>query len=273
MAETTNTENMIAKAVEKKSGTKKNKGIKDYLKAYEGEIAKALPSVMTPERFSRIVTTALTQTPLLADCTPASFFGAMLTSAQLGLEPNTPLGQAYLIPFKNNKKGVVECQFQIGYKGLIDLARRSGEIQTIEAHIVYENDEFDFELGLETKLRHKPAKSDRGQMVWVYAMYKLTNGGYAFEVMSVEDVKKHAAKYSIAFKSGKGSPWQSDFEEMAKKTVLKKVLKYAPLKTDYIRGVVDDEKRFDYHIGDTEPLPLPNDDIIDLDETEGAANE
>ena len=105
--------------------------MKDYVKMYEGEISKALPRVMTSERFSRMVLTAITQTPKLAQCSPQSFIGAMLNAAQLGLEPNTPLGQAYLIPYGN------QCQFQIGYKGLIDLAHRSGEIKDIEAHIVY----------------------------------------------------------------------------------------------------------------------------------------
>lgn len=116
--------------------------IKDYIKMYEGEIAKALPSVMTPERFARIVTTAVTNNPKLAQCTPQSFVGAMLNSAQLGLEPNTSLGQAYLIPYGN------KCQFQIGYRGLLDLAFRTGEVKSITAEVVKENDTFEYELGL-----------------------------------------------------------------------------------------------------------------------------
>ena len=243
MAEVTNTTGVITEA-SKTTKVAKNKApstIKDFIKIYEKEIARALPSVMTPERFTRITMTAVAQTPKLQECEPTSFIGAMLTSAQLGLEPNTPLGQAYLIPYGN------QCQFQIGYKGLIDLAHRSGEMQSIEAHVVYENDEFEYELGLEPKLKHKPAKSDRGEMIWVYAMYRLTNGGYAFEVMSKEDIEYHGRKYSKTFNKG---PWQTDFEEMAKKTVLKKVLKYAPLKTDYVRGIVDDGKSFDFNDGE-----------------------
>lgn len=205
--------------------------IKDYVKMYESEVARALPKVMTPERFTRIVLTAVTQTPVLAQCTPQSFIGAMLQSAQLGLEPNTPLGQAYLIPFKNSKKGVVECQFQLGYKGMLDLAHRGKEVKDIHAHVVYENDVFEFEYGLEPKLIHKPAMADRGAMVWVYAVYHTVSGGYGFEVMSKDDVIHHAKKYSKSYGSG---PWQTEFEEMAKKTALKKVLKYAPMKTDYI---------------------------------------
>lgn len=218
------------------SGEKKT--MQSYIKTMEGEIKKALPSVITPERFTRMVLSALSTTPKLGACTPKSFLGAMMSAAQLGLEPNTPLGQAYLIPYKN--KGVDEVQFQIGYKGLIDLAYRSGEVALVQAHIVYENDTFECEFGLEPKLVHKPADSDRGNPIKVYAMFKTKNGGYGFEVMSMDDVRKHAEKYSKAYNYG-SSPWQTNFEEMAKKTVLKRVLKYAPLKSDFVRGVVQDE--------------------------------
>lgn len=214
------------------------KSMQQYIKSMEGEIKKALPSVITPERFTRMVLSAISVNPKLASCTPASFLGAMMSAAQLGLEPNTPLGQAYLIPFKN--KGVDEVQFQIGYKGLIDLAYRSGEVELVQAHIVYENDTFECEFGLEPKLVHKPADSDRGQPVKVYAMFKTKGGGYGFEVMSMDDVRKHAEKYSQGYKSG-FSPWKTNFEEMAKKTVLKRTLKYAPLKSDFVKAVVQDE--------------------------------
>lgn len=214
------------------------KTIQSYIKAMEGEIKKALPSVLTPERFTRMVLSALSTTPKLGACTPNSFLGAMMNAAQLGLEPNTPLGQAYLIPYKN--KGVDEVQFQIGYKGLIDLAYRSGEIEVVQAHIVYANDEFTCEYGLEPKLVHKPAVSDRGDPVRVYAMFKTKSGGYGFEVMSMDDVRNHAARYSQSYNSSY-SPWKTNFEEMAKKTVLKKVLKYAPLKSDFVRAVTSDE--------------------------------
>ena len=218
--------------------TAEKKTMQTYIKTMEGEIKKALPSVITPERFTRMVLSALSTTPKLGACTPKSFLGAMMSAAQLGLEPNTPLGQAYLIPYKN--KGVDEVQFQIGYKGLIDLAYRSGEVSLVQAHIVYENDTFECEFGLEPKLIHKPADKDRGNPIKVYAMFKTKNEGYGFEVMSMDDVRRHAEKYSKAYNYG-SSPWQTNFEEMAKKTVLKKVLKYAPLKSDFVRGIVQDE--------------------------------
>ena len=216
--------------------SQKPKKMQAYIKKLQGEIAKALPSVLTTERFTRITLSALSTNAKLAETTPQSFLGAMMTAAQLGLEPNTPLGQAYLIPYRNH--GVLECQFQLGYKGLIDLAYRSGEVSTIQANVVYENDEFEYELGLEPKLRQVPAKSDRGDPVFFYAVFRTKDGGYGFDVMSVDDVRAHAKKYSKSFGNG---PWQTNFEEMAKKTVLKRVLKYAPLKTDFVRGLSADE--------------------------------
>lgn len=215
---------------------KKPLTMQDYIKKMQGEIAKALPSVLTPERFTRITLSALSTNAKLAQTTPKSFLGAMMTSAQLGMEPNTPLGQAYLIPYKNH--GVLECQFQLGYKGLIDLAYRSGQVSTIQAQTVYANDEFEYELGLEPKLRHIPAKTNRGEPVFFYAVFRTKDGGYGYEVMSIDDVRTHAKKYSRAYGNG---PWQTNFEEMAKKTVLKKALKYAPLKTEFVRGLSADE--------------------------------
>lgn len=210
----------------------KDTSLKGLIKAMEPEIKKALPSVITPERFTRMVFTALSSTPKLQQCTPQSFLGAMMQAAQLGLEPNTPIGQAYLIPYGNS------CQFQLGYKGLLDLAYRSGEIKDIQAHEVHENDEFEYELGLEPKLKHIPAKSNRGAVTMYYAVWHTKTGGYGFEVMSYEDVLEFAQKKSKSFHNG---PWQTDFDSMAKKTVLKQALKYAPIATDFVKAVATDE--------------------------------
>ena len=217
----------------------KPKTIKQWITTMEPEIKKALPSVITPERFTRMALTAVSSNPKLAECTPESFMGSLMQSAQLGLEPNTPLGQAYLIPYKN--KGIMEAQFQIGYKGLIDLAHRSGEFQMIDAHEVYENDEFDYVYGLEPVLKHVPRLNGRGKVIAYYAVFTLKNGGHGFVVMSREDIEIHAKTYSQAFKQGWTSPWQTNFDEMAKKTVLKKVLKYAPIKTEFVRAMAQDE--------------------------------
>lgn len=221
---------------EKKNEVSPVKAMGDLLKRMHTQIEKALPSVITPERFTRIALTAYSRNEKLQECTAESFLGSMMQAAQLGVEPNTPLGQAYLIPYRN--KGVMEVQFQLGYRGMIDLAYRSGEVQNIQAHEVYENDTFEYELGLNPKLRHVPALKDRGEVILYYAVFKLTNGGVGFEVMSKEDVEAFAKKKSKTYGTG---PWQSDFDAMAKKTLVKRLLKFAPLKSDFVRAVTADE--------------------------------
>ena len=220
------------------NGVAKAGGLKGLLMSMQGQIAKALPTVLTPERYTRMVMTALSTNPQLQQCTPESFLGAVMQAAQLGVEPNTPLGQAYLIPYRN--KGRLECQFQLGYKGMLDLAYRSGEVSIIDAQAVHENDDFTFEYGLEPKLKFKPSLTNRGPVVAYYAMFRTKDGGFNFAVMSKEDVEQFAKQYSKAAGSG-FSPWNSNFDSMAKKTVLKQVLKYAPLKSDFMRSVATDE--------------------------------
>ena len=222
----------------KETKLKKSMSIADLIKAMEPEIKKALPEVITPERFTRMALSALNTTPKLSECSQMSFLSALMNSAQLGLEPNTPLGQAYLIPYNN--KGKLECQFQIGYKGLLELAYRNPQMQVIQAQEVYENDFFAYELGLNPQLVHRPALKDRGEVRCFYGVFKLTNGGYGFEVMSKEEMDQYAREYSQSFDSSY-SPWKNNYNEMAKKTVIKKVLKYAPLKTDFRKALSTDE--------------------------------
>lgn len=194
-------------------------------------------TALAPERFTRIVLTTLSSNKQLQQCKPETFLGAMMQAAQLGVEPNTPLGQAYLIPYRNH--GQLECQFQLGYKGYLSLFYRSGG-KDLQAHEVYENDTFEFEFGLEPKLRHVPAMRDRGQVIAYYAVWRTQDGGYGFDVMSVEDVREHMRKFSKAAEKG-FSPWSTNFDEMAKKTVIKKALKYAPLSTEFVRAMSADE--------------------------------
>ena len=241
---------------------KKSMSIADLIKAMEPQIKRALPSTITVERFTRIALSALNTTPKLKECTPMSFLSALMNAAQLGLEPNTSLGQAYLIPYKN--KGTYEVQFQIGYKGLLDLAYRSPQLQTVQAHCVYENDTFSYELGLHPQLVHKPAMENRGELRCVYAMFRLQNGGFGFEVMSKSAIETHAKQYSKAYDNS-FSPWKTDFESMAKKTVIKQVLKYAPMRTDYVHAVnVDDTSSDEFN-----ELDLPE-NIIDSEYKEVA---
>lgn len=233
-------EELAKKAESTKGETKltKSMSIADLIKAMEPEIKKALPEVITPERFTRMALSALNTTPKLRECTQMSFLAALMNAAQLGLEPNTPLGQAYLIPYNN--KGVMECQFQIGYKGLIDLSYRNPQMQIISAQAVYENDDFSYELGLNPKLEHCPTLGERGAVRLFYGFFKLVNGGFGFEVMSKTAMDEYAKEYSKAFDSS-FSPWKSNYIGMAKKTVIKQALKYAPLKTDFRKALSNDE--------------------------------
>ena len=199
------------------------------------EIARALPRHLNPDRMARIATTTLRQTPLLARCTPESFLGALMSAAQLGLEPG-PLGEAYLVPFRDGKSGNYQVQFIPGYKGLIKLAWQSGRLADIWAEVVYENDEFDYTLGLERTLTHKPAKSNRGTAEYVYAVAKLKDGGTPFVVLSVEEVESIRSRS----KASKNGPWVSDWAAMAKKTAVKQLSKWLPMSSEFAAAVTLD---------------------------------
>lgn len=192
------------------------------LKRMGPEIQRALPKHMDADRIARIALTAVRTTPKLLECDQTSFLAAIMQSAQLGVEPNTGLGQAYLIPYGK------QVQFQLGYKGLIDLAVRSGQYKAIYAHEVYEDDEFEFTYGLVKDLIHKPASVPQGEPIGYYAVYHLQNGGYDFVYWTRERIDFHAKKFSQAVQKGWTSPWKTNYDAMAKKTVLKEVLKYAP---------------------------------------------
>lgn len=129
----------------------------------------------------------------------------------------------------------------IADKGLIDLAYRSGQVSTIGAYVVYEHDEFSYSLGLNPDIKHVPVMENRGDPVAFYAVVKMKDGGFAFDVMSIQDVREHAQKFSESVKNGTFSPWTTNFEEMAKKTVLKRALKYCPMKSDFVRAVTMDD--------------------------------
>jgi recombination protein RecT len=152
------------------------------------QIALALPSHITAERIARVALTEVRRNPKLAQCDPVSFLGALMQSAQLGLELGNNLGHAYLVPFFNKRAGYYEAQLIPGYRGLIDLARRSGQIVSISARVVYENDDFEYRYGLDEELWHKPARTNRGEMIYAYAVAKLKDGGSQFEVMSREEI-------------------------------------------------------------------------------------
>lgn len=225
----------------------KQKTVFDLIQTMQGQFQKALPDQIGVERFVRIAMTIVRTNPNLMKCDATSIIAALMQSAQLGVEPNTPLGEAYLIPYKNkrviNGKEVYvdEAQFQLGYKGLISLALRTGEYKAIYAHEVYANDEFEYSYGLNKNLHHVPADEPEGEPVKYYAVYHLQNGGYDFVVLSKNRIEKHSQQYSKAVQKGWTSPWKTDFPGMAKKTVLKEVLKYAPKTIEFAKAISADE--------------------------------
>ena len=201
------------------------------------QIKAALPRHMTAERMARVALTEVRKTPKLAQCDSRTFIGSVIQLSQLGLEPGGILGHAYLLPFENRKKGTVDVQIIIGYRGMIDLARRSGQIASIQAVIVREGDTFDVQFGLDPSLRHIPAFDDDKPMSFVYAVAVFKDGGRQFEVMTRAQVER-VRKQSRAASDG---PWVSHFEEMAKKTVIRRLFKYLPVSVELQTAVAIDE--------------------------------
>jgi recombination protein RecT len=212
----------------------------------KGELAKMLPKTLSIDRLLKVAQIAATTTPALAKCDVPSLVGAIGQCAQMGLEPNTVLGHAYLVPFntkrkdaQGNERWVNSVQVIIGYKGLIDLARRSGQIVSIAAHEVCENDHFELVYGLDEKLNHMPSMTERGELVGFYAVAKLKDGGHSFEFMSVHQVKQIMRGTQSA---GKYGPWKDHFTEMGRKTVIRRLAKYLPLSIEFQTAVALDNQ-------------------------------
>lgn len=200
---------------------------------FKQQMALALPKSLTADRLCRIVMTECRKTPALLKCNQESFLGAVLQCAQLGLEPGGALGHCYLLPYGNT------AQLIIGYRGMIDLARRSGQIISIAAYVVHEEDEFDYQLGLQPKIIHKPAHQAKpGVVTFVYAVANLKGGGVQFEVMSRAEVEAVRTKS----KAGGSGPWVNHWDEMAKKTCIRRLFKYLPVSIEVARAIDVDER-------------------------------
>lgn len=215
--------------------------VKHLLESNKGLIRQALPRHMNAERLLRVAQTAAVTTPGLLECYVPTLIGGIIQCASMGLEPNGALGHAYLVPFNNKKKGRKDVQVIVGYRGLIDLARRSGQIVSISAHAVREADEFEFEFGLEERLVHRPRMAsiaERGQIIAVYAVAHLKDGGHAFEVMSKDQVDTimHSSQ-----SGGRYGPWKDHYEEMARKTAVRRLAKYLPLSVEMATATAMDE--------------------------------
>ena len=221
---------------------KKLETIKDFMNSPEivKKIHAAAPKHLTGERLAQVAMTEINRNPALAKASPISFVGAIMQCGALGLEPSGSLGHAYLIPFGNGKdsQGRPNIQLIIGYRGMLDLAKRSGQISSISARAVHENDDFNYSYGLEETVHHIPASGERGDLTHVYAVARMKDGGVQFEVMSVFDVEK-VKKASKASASG---PWVTYYEEMAKKTVIRRLFKYLPISIEMQKAVTIDEQ-------------------------------
>lgn len=218
--------------------------VKKFFDSQKSVLSAVLPKHVNADRMLKIALGALRTTPKLMECTTETLFGAIVQCSQLGLEPNTPLGHAYLIPFRNNRKNVTEVQIVFGYKGLIDLARRSGQIVSISAHAVHDGDKFNYAYGLEEKLEHIPAKGERGDVIYFYAVAKLVGGGHAFEVMSREDVEAiRDSSNNFKFARDKGATvWGQHFIQMGRKTVLRRLFNYLPVSIELATASALDSK-------------------------------
>ena len=231
-----------------------------------GLLEKSIPrlreiasTVLKPERLVRAVLGAASRTPQLLECTPQSLMQCVMIAAQLGLEPNTPLGHFYLVPFRNKKTGKTEATPIIGYRGLVDLARRGGQVSTIEAHIVHERDAHEVKFGRELKLWHTPyLGGDAGKPIFGYAVATLKDGSVQAEVMTWAEIMKIRDRS----RAGQSGPWVTDTEEMAKKTVFRRLAKWLPLSTEFVDALQMEE--------DHGQIALPPEVAIELPPAETA---
>lgn len=246
---------------------KKPQTIRELLVSQKKQLELALPKHITADKMMRVALSEINRNPALQDCTALSLFQCIVIASQLGLFPDSLTGESYLVPFNNNRARTKEAQLMIGYQGLLKLAYQSNQVSNITAKEVYENDKFSYKYGLKPDLIHVPASANRGKIVAYYAVANLMNGGATFEVMSKEDVTAHMNKYSKACKSS-SSPWQTQFDEMAKKTVIRKIVKLLPRSTENLMTAVKIDEHADLCIqsdlspvldGDftTEPEPEP----------------
>ncbi len=242
---------------------KSNKGtIAHLLESQKKQIALALPKHLTPDRLMRVALTAMSKNPKLLECSPNSLLGSVIQSAQLGLEPDGALGEAYLIPFgksykddKGNWQKKYESQFMPGYRGIAKLVRNSGDVISIMAKEVCANDFFEFEYGINERLVHKPVMKDRGETVYFYCYVRLKDGGFQFEIMSKEEVDlikyqayrknnpKNKDKSNSEIEKLIDGVWKDFYSEMARKTVFKKLSKYLPMSVEAAKVFEIEENR------------------------------
>lgn len=203
---------------------------------FKEQLKSVLPKYLTADRMTRIALTELRSIPKLSECDPLSFVGSIIRCAQMGLEPSSERGHVYLIPFYESKSSRMECKIMIGYKGMLYLAAKSNIY--METGVVYSNDKFEFEKGLEPKLRHVPAIGVRGDMVGVYALAKHQEHSSQpmFEFMSKAEID------AIMVRAKSTNIWKTDYEAMARKTIIRRLFKYLPMSDEIEYAVATDEQ-------------------------------
>lgn len=253
------------------TNTAKPLTIRDLINKQAKELGRALPSHMSPERLVRIALTCIRTNPKLAQCTPESLLGTLFTAAQLGIEPVA--GRAYLIPFSNSRKKpdgswhkILEAQYVMGYKGIVELYYRHDKAVQLDWGVVRENDDFQYELGTASFLKHRPALTNRGKVIGYYAVATLKNGGKPFMFMSVEDCMSHGREHSKTYDKKTSSfysdsPWATDPDSMCLKTVLLQLAKLLPLSVELQRALAADEttRHFNPDIPDALDVPSETD--------------
>jgi recombination protein RecT len=216
----------------------KPQGLKELINSdsMREQFARALPKHLSPERFSRVAITALSRTPKLMECTPSSLMKCLLDLSAMGLEPDGR--RAHLIPYNNRKQGTVECQLIVDYKGLVELIRRSGDVVSLRAETVCEKDLFTWKNG---EIDHVINwRGNRGKVEAVYAEAVMKSGERQTAVMTHEEVEAIRKRS----RSQQDSPWTTDWAEMAKKTVVRRLSKMLPLSSEIMDHVSKDDDQY-----------------------------
>lgn len=254
----------------------RQKDISALLQGMSDRIAMSLPKHLTAERFIQMAATTVAKNASLLECSTRSFCGAVLQASILRFPPVDVLGYCYFVPY-NNKTGK-EIQFQIGYKGYIELALRSGKIKEIYAEVVREGDEFEAIFGLDRSITHKPKFDTSKPITFVYAVAKLKDGGVQFVVLPVSEIERLRIRGGGRSEYLTGA-WKTDYEAMAKAKAIKQLAKYLPLNLDEFNDMASDGaimKPEDFENGSlkTEAIDLPEESVYEVvDEETGEISE
>ena len=261
----TNTQALAPKTTQAVA-VKKSGSVLDYLNngKFQSQLAAALPKFLDTDHFVRSAITEFRLNPALAECSVPSVLGYFMQAAACGLEPASTLGQCYPVPFNNKKTGQKEVQFLLSYRGMLSIARRSGEIASVVAEVVHEKDEFSIEYGMNPNLIHKPyIDGEAGAFRGAYVVVRFKGDGIdpLIKYMSKTEIDKHRARS----KASNYGPWVTDYESMALKTVFRTVFKWLPVSIEQIQATTTDGSVSRYN------ADAKSNDIEDLVEVEFVA--